>query len=962
MSRIQLRRGAKSDLPSSGMLAGEPLVTTDKGTLYVAIDNISKKPVVPAIDALSNIDEVSNNDLLLIQDVSYDMATKITINDFKASLNIPTTIKQTEWDNKQTVLTNTVNIKSINGQTILGSGDITITASEILPAIGIGNESKILSIKKDNSGYELSNTLLSAGITTDTPTITHTELTLNITSCECNLYDNSGATGTLKHYIIPQSNTITLVDNTVNYIYIDYNSGTPIYKNTTDVLLINESNTIPVNTILVTSGNPHLSDWDSLGNGLVNKLHKRLVKTQRHAYESGLRLSESNGNIKINSGIVWRGAKSFDLLEVNSNGTNTSYWFFYKHVSGVWTLDLTTNTYNNTQYDDGTNLVALGTGDNKFTINWIFRGVENYQHGYYILGNKGYKNLPTAIAETKIPELPTQISTHAILVGRVIVEQNSNIITVESSFDGNIFTGSVINEHNQLSGLNVGDYQHLTYSEFIIATQTASTLLDGYLTSTDWNTFNNKQPAGSYLIASDITGKEDTTNKVTLISNASTNTEYPTAKLLYDQLLTKVDTSKTINGLPLTNDITISSSGGFISKLYFCDDDMSGVVATSTIGAFPNIVWHELESTPDSNSFSNHTNITLPTNQTITQIDRYITEQLNLTELPGGEWIFDLWAYVSTGSARFDIYLYKVESNSTVTQIITTTPITTTFSNTTAALITTRMFTSAMTGWNPTDRIGVVIAAHRVSSNPTITFIHNKTTGQVSTMTSPVVVTHNQLNGLNVGNYQHLTTTEKSFLPVGTGNANKIVSINATGNGLQYISGSTSSNKFQVSIPAGGFNLTGASTEPLFIGVTGTNSTYSELQFSDASTDLTAFFEIPARITSLYANGSLNLDINFYYTETGTATFKFIFGIESLSNTGTRTSPDVLVDANIGTVTYIPTNATNLQMATVTITISTPTIIAGQVWRGYLKRNCFSGTPDTSTGIAKVMSISVYET
>lgn len=49
--------------------------------------------------------------------------------------------------------------------------------------------------------------------------------------------------------------------------------------------------------------------------------------------------------------------------------------------------------------------------------------------------------------------------------------------------------------HNALTGLQggaAGDYQHLTTAQATIATQAATTSLDGYLSSTDWNTFNNK--------------------------------------------------------------------------------------------------------------------------------------------------------------------------------------------------------------------------------------------------------------------------------------------------------------------------------------------------------------------------------------------------------------------------------------------------------------------------------------
>ena len=50
---------------------------------------------------------------------------------------------------------------------------------------------------------------------------------------------------------------------------------------------------------------------------------------------------------------------------------------------------------------------------------------------------------------------------------------------------------------------------------------------------------NNLGNYGSFLVAADISGKENTSNKVTSISVASTDVQYPSAKLLYDQLATK---------------------------------------------------------------------------------------------------------------------------------------------------------------------------------------------------------------------------------------------------------------------------------------------------------------------------------------------------------------------------------------------------------------------------------------
>lgn len=92
MARIQLRRGNKANLPSSSMLAGEPLITTDRGTLHVATDATTKIPVVPALEDLTTLAAIDGaSDLLLIHDSdgTGQKEKKITFAAFKTALNIP---------------------------------------------------------------------------------------------------------------------------------------------------------------------------------------------------------------------------------------------------------------------------------------------------------------------------------------------------------------------------------------------------------------------------------------------------------------------------------------------------------------------------------------------------------------------------------------------------------------------------------------------------------------------------------------------------------------------------------------------------------------------------------------------------------------------------------------------------------------------------------------------------------
>jgi len=93
MATLQLKRGLKINLPTTGMLAGEPMVTTDRGTLHVATAATTKLPVVPAIEDLVAMPAIDGAaDLLIMHDSSEAAGQKekrVTFDTFKTALNIP---------------------------------------------------------------------------------------------------------------------------------------------------------------------------------------------------------------------------------------------------------------------------------------------------------------------------------------------------------------------------------------------------------------------------------------------------------------------------------------------------------------------------------------------------------------------------------------------------------------------------------------------------------------------------------------------------------------------------------------------------------------------------------------------------------------------------------------------------------------------------------------------------------
>lgn len=242
----------------------------------------------------------------------------------------------------------------------------------------------------------------------------------------------------------------SLTDNTTNYLVADYNNGTPILHVITDVNLINETTVVPIYTAYRSGTVLHFQNWDALGVALANKVHQSIVKTQRYRRESGLGIAEvATRYLSVGNGRVWVGAVPVSVDAVITSSDNLRLFY---HSGGVWTYSLQTQ-YNNSQYDNGTNLVALTS--NRYAVNWIFRGIESQKHLYVVLGRGNY-TLAQA-QEAVLPAIPTAISSHAMLIGKLIVQNGATTATsIQSAFEVQ-FSTATPNAHNDLTGRDVAD-------------------------------------------------------------------------------------------------------------------------------------------------------------------------------------------------------------------------------------------------------------------------------------------------------------------------------------------------------------------------------------------------------------------------------------------------------------------------------------------------------------------------
>ena len=257
---------------------------------------------------------------------------------------------------------------------------------------------------------------------------------------------------------------VSLTDTSINFIVADQNTQTFVSLLSEDD--IDFKRYIPVAEVYRSGTNIHSQRITLYANKSQEARWYRNFSTNRYARENGLDSITVNSSLEIT-------ISGGDVFAVDTHysiptSSTLSRGFFNYHVAGVWTQTSALNPkINNTQYDDGTGLQTLT--DNYYTINYIYRGIEDADHVYTALGNAEFANLDLAKASSYISSLPPSILSHTMLVGRVIVQKNatSNYV-IESIFKVSFTGSSVVTNHNALSGIQggtSGQYYHLTNTQ-----------------------------------------------------------------------------------------------------------------------------------------------------------------------------------------------------------------------------------------------------------------------------------------------------------------------------------------------------------------------------------------------------------------------------------------------------------------------------------------------------------------
>lgn len=350
---------------------------------------------------------------------------------------------------------------------------------------------------------------------------------------------------------------VSLTDNSNNFIYIEYNGGTPQVsvsvtklENQTNILLaqiFREGTTLHIFAASVRNVGDH-----------AGLMIDRQLAIAPFAHESGAIASETGTrNFAITAGVFWEGLKQFTTT-AHDFSVSGSFSYFYSDGASGWTEITSATQIDNTQYDNGSGTLAT-LSNNRYGVHWIYLDGDENDSDVSLLFGHGDYTLSQANAAGAPATAPPRIVSHAKLIGKIIIKKSDVAFTsIESAFE-TAFITSTVSDHNNLATLQggiAGEYYHLTAAQHASLTSLAS------LSGGDGIDYNS----GTGIIVADIntTNLKITAAKINTIQDIRTTADFilGSCKIFgqSDQIQTLI--KENINGVQILDIFQIQTTAG----------------------------------------------------------------------------------------------------------------------------------------------------------------------------------------------------------------------------------------------------------------------------------------------------------------------------------------------------------------------------------------------------------------
>jgi len=281
------------------------------------------------------------------------------------------------------------------------------------------------------------------------------------------IQSTTGDIGLTKSFDLAADSIVStgLTDNSANYIYMDYNAGTPQILATATRTDINLGDQFTIGRLYKNGTDIHI-----IGNGVnvynaTRRNHERLVAVRGFERASGGVVSESavtERALTSTIGNFYLGGNKIITTAQNTSTGGSDYFTTHYYINSAWASSTGQTQIDNTQYNNTASTGLETLTNNRYGVHWAYI---HYDSDIQIVFGQGNYTLAQAENAVVPDSLPSAVEDFGILASKIIIQKSStgfnSIVTAYKT----LFPVSNPAEHNDLGGLDVDDYQHLTATE-----------------------------------------------------------------------------------------------------------------------------------------------------------------------------------------------------------------------------------------------------------------------------------------------------------------------------------------------------------------------------------------------------------------------------------------------------------------------------------------------------------------
>ncbi len=294
---------------------------------------------------------------------------------------------------------------------------------------------------------------------------------VDISAGEAIFRNAASRTAPLENLPVPGVVGQALTDNMVNWVYADYNAGTPQVLVTTNEAIINELDLITLGVVYRTGTAVAFANVDDEIVDAIDRIRQLFedVHGSQRVIGSSLISDPTPSSLKV---AVTSGTYYLGLTKVTHPAFDTSAadTFTYWHRDGVggWTSTLVQTDIDNGFFDDGSGVLAA-LGANRFNNAWVYLQVaDNVSSIHVVYGRDNSPNFQGADGANVPADIPPALVDIGVFIGRWIIQQGVVIpAAIDSAFE-QTFSTSAVADHNSLAGLQGGlpaERNHLSNAE-----------------------------------------------------------------------------------------------------------------------------------------------------------------------------------------------------------------------------------------------------------------------------------------------------------------------------------------------------------------------------------------------------------------------------------------------------------------------------------------------------------------